>query len=422
MQSRAENPIVAGVPAPGFELTSGRPAAVAAFDGRSVVMSLALLAVVFAVFGQTVRYRFVNYDDGPYVYENEAVQGGLSLKSVRWAFTHAHSYNWHPLTTLTQMADCQCFGLNAGAHHANNVVLHAATAIVLFLALQALTSAFWRSALVAFGFAVHPLRVESVAWIAERKDVLSGLFFALTLLAYARSCRRGAADAAGVVGEFRMAGRVDVEFATAGSGDPALQPMRGRFRVAHPWSLVFFSLALLAKPMAVTTPFVLLLLDYWPLQRAARARLSIGRLLREKLPFFALAALSSAATLIAQQGAIQPIGEWPWTLRLETAVVAYAVYLRQLFYPAHLSVFYPMAVRSTPGIEIAAIAVALVAITALVVIARQRHPWLFVGWLWYAIARYNLGLALSRAGRADEAAVQFARAAAQDSSLRRLRP
>src|SRR5436190_10697683 len=190
-----------------------------------------LVAIVWIVFGQTLRHDFVNLDDFDYVFENPRITNGLTLEGIGWAFTHVHAANWHPLTTISHMLDCQLYGLQPWGHHMTNVLLHAAATVFLFLALWELTGARWPSALVAALFAIHPLRVESVAWVAERKDVLSGVFFMLTLWAYARYVR--------------------------GS-----RPSSGRYMTA----LVFFALGLMCKPTLVTLPFVLLLLDYWPLR------------------------------------------------------------------------------------------------------------------------------------------------------------
>jgi len=198
------------------------------------------LILTWAIFGQTIRYDFVNYDDPSYVYQNTRITSGVNLANLAWAFTHIHSENWHPLTTITHMLDCQLYGLSAGWHHFTNVLLHAIAVVLLFLALQQMTGALWRSAFVSAVFAVHPLHVESVAWIAERKDVLSAFFFMLTLLAYLHYTRT---------------------------------PSIGRYLTL---ALVVL-LGLMSKPMLVTLPFVLLLLDYWPLGRIEAHRSNTGR-------------------------------------------------------------------------------------------------------------------------------------------------
>ena len=229
---------------------------------------LFLAVAVWAVFGQTLWHEFINYDDDVYVYENPEVARGLTCQGVRWAFTHFHCSNWHPLTWISHMLDCQFYGLNAGGHHFTNVLLHTASVILLFLGLRRMTGFLWRSAFVAAVFAIHPLRVESVAWVAERKDVLSGLFFMLTLSAYARYV---ASDKWQVT-------------RTVSTPSPATRHRSFFYGLV----LLFFALGLMSKPMLVTLPFVLLLLDYWPLQRFKRP--TLPRLLLEKLPLFGLAA------------------------------------------------------------------------------------------------------------------------------------
>jgi len=196
----------------------------------TIGVSVFLLGLTWLVFGQTLRYDFVNYDDPSYVYQNTRITSGINFANVAWAFSHIHSENWHPLTTITHMLDCQLHGLNAGWHHFTNVLLHCLAVVLLFVALERMTGALWRSAFVSAVFAVHPLHVESVAWIAERKDVLSAVFFMVTLLAYFHYTR---------------------------------SPSIGRYLIVA----IVFALGLMSKPMLVTLPFVLLLLDYWPLGR-----------------------------------------------------------------------------------------------------------------------------------------------------------
>jgi tetratricopeptide (TPR) repeat protein len=318
-----------------------------------------LTAITWMVFGQTLGHEFVNYDDNLYVYENSAVTRGLNLKGIEWAFTHVVGSNWHPLTMMSHMLDCRLYGLNAGGHHLTNVLLHTASVILLFLVLRQMTGRLWRSALVAAVFAIHPLRVESVVWVAERKDVLSGLFFMLTLWAYVRYVRR------------------------------PFSP--GRYL-----SVVFlFALGLLSKPMVVTLPFVLLLLDYWPLHRftpptPAPAVTGNGgslknhsipwRLILEKIPLLALSGAVCVATMVAQKESIAPV---PPVLRIGNAVVSYVVYLRQMFCPAGLAVYYPYLRNSLSWREITLAVVLLAAISAGVFLRRQRQPYLLIGWLWY---------------------------------------
>ncbi len=218
---------------------------------RSFAVCLFLALSVWVVFGQTLHHEFVNYDDGKYVYKNPMITRGLSWDGVVWAFTHRHQVNWHPLTTLSHMLDCQLYDLHPGGHHLTSVLLHAVTAMLLFLMLRNLTGSLWRSAFVAAIFAIHPLRVESVAWVAERKDVLSGLFFMLTLWAYTRYAQKWP--------------RVESRDIKANTAMQALDQRLATLDYAL--ALVFFALGLLSKPMLVTLPFVLLLLDYWPLNR-----------------------------------------------------------------------------------------------------------------------------------------------------------
>lgn len=330
-----------------------------------------LAAIIWLVFGRTIQHDFVNFDDDVYVYKNPDVTNGLSWQAVARAFTQVRSSNWHPLTWMSHMLDGQWYGLKPGGHHLTNVLLHTATAILLFLVLWQMTrpreptataavrgsvakmrpspghaAALWGSAFIAAVFAVHPLRVESVAWVAERKDVLSGLFFMLTLGAYVRYVRR-------------------------------------------PWSVGRYSLvmlmqalALMSKPMVVTLPFVLLLLDYWPLKRLdfSGGKASPWRLIAEKLPLLALSGAACAVTLFSQKHAMSSL---PFSLRLENAVVSCVVYLKQMIYPAGLAVLYPFPVGGIASWKIAASAVLLLAISAVAVAGWRKRPWWLVGWLWY---------------------------------------
>ena len=362
------------------------------------VCGLLALAVI-AVFGQTARFDFVNFDDGTYIYKNRHVSGGLTGEGIAWAITAYRSGNWHPLTWLSHMLDCRLYGLKPGAHHLTNVLLHAAAAILLLLALRRMTGALWPSAWVAAVFAIHPLRVESVAWVAERKDVLSGVLFMATLWFYARYAERPASW--------------------------------GRYLLV----VAAFALGLTAKPMLVTLPLVLLLLDYWPLgrlfvgwvdghrraelvgephqerfgrspSRAAQpqgplktplvpdgtpiAELSVPpvvppvRLIVEKLPLFVLAAASCAVTLAAQREGVQSLEQLPFPWRVANAAVAYVAYLGKTLCPTGLAVLYPLPKDPPPVLEaIAAIAV-LGAISTAVFVVRRKCPYLLVGWLWYS--------------------------------------
>jgi Flp pilus assembly protein TadD len=321
---------------------------------RLIGMCVVLAVAVWFIYGQTLHHDFVNYDDEDYVTSNAQVARGLSFEGILWAFTSVHSANWHPLTWISHMVDCQLFGLNPGGHHLTNFLLHTLNAILLFFLLRQMTGAFWRSGFVAALFAVHPLRVESVAWVSERKDVLSGLFFLLTLMAYVRYTRA---------------------------------PDRTRYLVV----LLLSAFGLMSKPMLVSLPLILLLLDYWPLQRlpglslaSASNRKILGRLVLEKWPLFLLAAASSVATIIAQRGAMQPIWRVGFAARLGNAVLGYAEYIHHMFWPKDLAVLYPWYEGRLQPIRIV-LAVVLLAIVCLAVFLLRRRRYLVMGWLWYLI-------------------------------------
>ena len=306
-----------------------------------ICLSLALLT--WLVFGQTLWHDFINYDDPHYVYEDTRITGGLSISGIAWAFTHIHALNWHPLTTMSHMLDCQLYGLKAGWHHFTNVLIHTLAVILLFFALQQMTGAVWRSAFVTAVFAIHPLRVESVAWVAERKDVLSGVFFMLTLLAYASYVRLP--------------------------------------RIARYLLVIFvFACGLMSKPMLVTLPFVLLLLDYWPLGRIK------GRLWKrvlEKIPLIALSVVSSTITFLVQKGAVGHTEELPIFERITNAIVSYVLYIWQMLWPLNLAVFYPHPENRLPLWEIVLCLGLLICATAVAIALRKRQPYLITGWLWY---------------------------------------
>lgn len=328
--------------------------------GRGAVLAVCgLIAVlVLVVFGQTFRHEFVNLDDNENVYENPVVSKGLSLENARWAFTHTQVSRWVPLSTLAHMLDCELYGLRAGGHHVTCVLLHTAAAIFLFLFLREATAAFWRSAFVATVFAVHPLHVEAVAWVSTLQYALSGMFFMLTLWAYVRYARRRSAAGYGLVA-------------------------------------VLFALGLLAKEMLVTLPAVLLLLDYWPLNRVATAgladptgslrlpRSSILALVWEKIPLFVLSAISCAVTFVALRSFRQPVVTYSWGERIENALVSYITYIGQMSAPAGLTPWYPHPGNGLTLVEVAFAAVVLLAISAGAWAWRQTRPYVLMGWLWY---------------------------------------
>src|SRR5437762_2198829 len=312
-----------------------------------------LIALTWAVFAQTGKYPFVNYDDPLYVLDNAHVRAGLTWRGIAWAFTHVHSQNWHPLTTMSHMFDCQLFGVNPGAHHLVNVFFHSIAAVLLFILLAQITNNIWASAFVAAVFAIHPLRVESVAWIAERKDVLSGVFFMLTLLAYFRWTR---------------------------------QQTVGRYLAMS----ILFGCGLMSKPMLITTPIILLLLDYWPLNRSRKSevtgqRSTIGKLIWEKAPLFALSIGSCFATLWAQNFALGSTQFLPLQWRITNALFSYFEYVRQMFWPVDLIPFYVHPENRLEIWRLLIAAISLIALTVIVIVRRKQNPYLLVGWLWYLV-------------------------------------
>ncbi len=337
-----------------------------------------LLLAVGLVFGQTLDHGFINFDDDEYVYENPHITHDSPAKVIVWAFTSTDVANWHPLTWISHILDYQLYGLQAGGHHFTNVLLHTITTVLLFLVLWRMTSNLWPSAFVAAVFGIHPLHVESVAWVAERKDVLSGLCFVLILWAYARYVERPASW--------------------------------GRYLTV----VALFALGLMAKPMLVTVPFVLLLLDYWPLRRisgrsgadipvcrkepgdAGRQeclplhvplclphQAPLRRLIIEKIPLFVLACASCAVTFVAQSTAVQSVEFVPLAWRIANAMVSYVAYLCQSVWPVGLAVFYPHRTNNLPLWQVAVAAVVLLGISVAVLVWRRKCPYLLVGWLWY---------------------------------------
>jgi protein O-mannosyl-transferase len=321
---------------------------------RPRFMVLLLVLGTLAVYLPAARHEFTCYDDSVYVSENPVVQSGLTWTAIKWAFTTWHGANWHPLTWLSHMIDCQFFGLNAGMHHEINVLFHTANVVLLFHLLRRWTRALWPSAVAAALFAWHPLHVESVAWISERKDVLSTFFALLSLLAYTRF-----AD------EFKVQGPSSKLF--------------------YALALLMFALGLMAKPTVVTLPFVMLLLDYWPLQRLEDRRFGSGvpGLVLEKIPFFALSGGSCVITFLAQHhgGAVATLDKVPLHYRLENVPVAYLGYLQKLFWPSALAIPYPM--LYLPMLRVAAAAAVLILVSMAFWWMRKRGPYWMVGWLWF---------------------------------------
>ncbi|HEY3853590.1 MAG TPA: tetratricopeptide repeat protein [Verrucomicrobiae bacterium] len=316
------------------------------------IVCILLALVTMALFLPATRYGFIRYDDQDYVTENKDVQQGLNLHSIGWALTTDHASNWHPVTWLSHMVDCQLYGLQPAGHHLTNLLIHTANAVLLLLLLWRLTGALWPSAFVAAMFALHPLHVESVAWIAERKDVLSTFFWMLTALAYVGYAERVKAE----------------------------KPNRQIFYIL---ALVFFALGLMAKPMLVTLPFVLLLLDYWPLGRLEFGPAFRWRLVMEKIPFLMLAAAESVVTFLIQRrfGAVQSLGSYPLLSRLANVPVAYVRYIEKNFWPVNLAVHYPH--RPLGTMEVLGAIVVLAGVSIVVVQRLKAQPYLAVGWCWF---------------------------------------
>ncbi len=311
---------------------------------RNWLICALLAAVTLAVYWRTTNYPFISYDDPEYVSTNTHVQQGLTLQGIRWAFTTGAVSNYHPLTWLSLMLDWQIAGYRPGYFHFINLSLHVANTLLLYLAFTRLMQSSWRSAIVAALFALHPLHVQSVAWIAERKDVLSTFFMFLALLCYERYARTG--------------------------------------KPRWYWStFTVFALGLLAKPMLITLPVILLLLDIWPLRRI-KTRCAIP----EKLPFLVVAFIASMVTFLVQRagGAVAGVDKFPLSLRFTNAVVSYIRYLEKMIWPANLAVFNPMP-DFWPFWQVSLCLAALILITLSAIRMRDRAPWLLVGWLWYII-------------------------------------
>jgi len=327
-----------------------------------IMVCLFLVIATLAVYWQVRNHSFVNFDDGMYVTDNYHVRAGLSPESVKWALTETEAANWHPLTRLSHMLDVQLFGMNAGAHHMTSMFFHLANTLLLFFVFKRMTGCVWQSGIVAALFALHPLHVESVAWVSERKDVLSAFFWLLTMGGYVLYVERP-----------------------------------GKIRFLIP--LLFFALGLMAKPMLVTLPFVLLLMDYWPLGRLGGAMMPLGimaqpatggqgafilRLVIEKIPFFALSAASCWMTIHAQQGkgAVGSLERFPIVVRVTNAVVSYVKYIAKTIWPQNLAAYYPH-----PGIVswwwVLGASLLLVAVSILAIRTIRQWPWFIVGWLWY---------------------------------------
>ena len=358
------NPAPVRAPAPG----TARPRI-------PVWLPAVLLALVtIALYWPATSHDFVNYDDDLVVTSNVHVQNGLTPANIKWAFLNPMNNIWHPLTVLSHMLDCQLYGLNPWGHHLTSVLLHALNAALVFVLLQKLTGAIWRSLLVAALFGLHPLHVESVAWVAERKDVLSTCFGLLTLIFYARYAQKRSSA------ERRASNAVTAVSAL----DSRLSSLD------YCIALFFLALGLMSKPMLVTWPFVMLLLDFWPLGRLRtsdfgfRTFRSLSSLLLEKIPFFALAALASIVTFVVQKqtGALVAVVKLPLGARVGNALVSYCRYLGKLFWPADLAVYYPHP-GYWPLAEVLLAGLLLFVISMLFFVKRRQYPFLLMGWLWF---------------------------------------
>ncbi|MFH1756333.1 MAG: hypothetical protein ABIA59_11595, partial [Candidatus Latescibacterota bacterium] len=339
---------------------------------RKIWICLCLTAATVCTYWQVHNYAFVRYDDPVYVFENRNVCNGVTLDNVTWAFKTTLSSNWHPLTALSHMLDCQLFGPNQpGRHHLTNLLLHIVNALLMFIVLERMTGAMWRSAFVAMLFALHPVHVESVAWISERKDVLSMMFWLMSIISY-------------------------VQYAKCGGW---------RW---YAFSILLLALGLMAKPMLVSAPFLLLLLDYWPLKRfrtgqfensetpadspgpkhasdatrSIRSSSTVTRLVIEKIPMFAMILALSVVTYLVQRetGAVDV--QEPLVNRLSTALTAYARYIGKTFWPTSLSPLYPRYAGMYEPWQVIGAAAVIAGITSFVIILRRKR-YLTIGWLWF---------------------------------------
>jgi tetratricopeptide (TPR) repeat protein len=308
----------------------------------------ALIIITLAVYWRVHKFEFINYDDNQFVYQNERIVSGLTFSNTAYFFTHSHAGHWQPLTAVTHMLDCVLYGLNAGGHHITNLVLHVINTLLLLTLLRRQMGALWPSAFVAAVFGLHPIHVESVAWVTERRDMLSTLFLILTIAAYFRYVKK---------------------------------PNTERYLLV----LLLFALGLMSKPMLVTLPFVLLLLDYWPLERLEFSRISLGRLVLEKIPLFVLSGISCAITVVVQTnvGTVAPVRGLGLYARFSNAIVSYVRYIIKILWPVDLAVFYPHPGDKLPWWQVLGAAVVLAGITVWVLKISKKHKYLLTGWLWY---------------------------------------
>lgn len=316
-----------------------------------LLIYLSLAMITFVAYYQVLSHDFIRYDDDVYVFENSNVTSGISIESAKWALTTPKASNWHPLTWLSHMLDCQLFDLNPGLHHLTNLFFHIANTLLLFAVFKNATSRIWTSAFVAAIFALHPLHIESVAWVAERKDLLSTFFWLLTMLTYLYYTER-------------------------------------KTITRYALSLLFFALGLMAKPMLVTLPFVLLLFDYWPLERFSFTKdkfKNITRLIIEKIPFFLITIASCIITFFVQKGggAVLKMEVLGINSRIRNAIVSYVVYIEKMFWPRPLAVLYPLSITPQPILIVTISALILLTLTAVLLYLGLKKKYLLFGWLWY---------------------------------------
>jgi len=315
---------------------------------RICFVYLALPVITFAIYWRVHEFEFVNYDDNQFVYKNERILSGLTFDNVAYFFTHSHAGHWQPLTAMTHMLDYELYGLNAGGHHVTNLILHAANTLLLLTLLWRQTGALWPSVFVAAVFGLHPIHVESVAWVTERRDVLSTLFLILTIAAYFHYVKK---------------------------------PNMGQYLLV----LLLFALGLMSKPILVTLPFVFLLLDYWPLGRLEFFRINLGRLVLEKIPLFVLSGISCAITVVVQTnvGTVAPVRGLGLYARFSNAIVSYVRYIIKMFWPVDLAVFYPHPGDKLAWWQVFGATVVLAGVSVWVIKVSSRHRYLLTGWFWY---------------------------------------
>ncbi len=376
---------------------------------RDFFICLLLAGMTLAIYWPVGRLGFIDNDDkGPrgYIVNNTNIQSGITVESVGWAFTTMHAGNWHPVTWLSHMVDWKLFGLNAGGHHWMNLGFHIANTLLLFIVWRKMTGAVWRSALVAALFAAHPTHVQSVAWVSERKDLLSGFFMLLTLWAYAGFVEQSTVHSLKSKVQSpksKIFGSVIIWWRRCCPSEAARQrgPTNfklGHYQVFYGLALGFFALGLMSKPMLVTLPLILLVLDFWPLRRftiydlpvlrsntAEGGRITIAPLLREKIPFLAMSVASSIVTFQAQArgGAVLPAGFAPLDWRIESLVVSYATYLWKMAWPVKLAIFYPHA--RIPAWEALGCGLLLAGLTVFCVRRMRSRPYLLAGWCWFVV-------------------------------------